>query len=83
MKQFLSGTAIAGIDQRAHIDIAGGDDAVKRRPHLLEALQILQAHQVSLCGTEIAARRRDGFFESLQIGRLRLVLRLILIVFLA
>ena len=72
----------AGIDQRADIDVAQGDDSVERGLHHAVGLHLIQARHVGFRGGHVAALDCDGFFERLHAGELGLVLGLILVVFL-
>ena len=52
MKQLLALRRRPGVDQRADVRAARGDDAVKRRVDLFERLQFLEALQIRLGGRD-------------------------------
>ncbi len=66
-EQRLAGAAIAGVDQVADIDIAPGDDAVKRRHHLIEALKLAQAPDVGIRSGKIRLGLVVGALTLIQI----------------
>ena len=60
---FVGGAAVSGIDERPHINISRGDNAVKRRRDVSEGFQVFQAPHVGsvrfhsfFCGVEVRLR---------------------------
>jgi len=73
---------VAGVNQRAHIDVAHRDHTRKRRAHAEVSLHFGQPPDVGLHSGDVSFGGVHGPFQRSHVGGLGLVLRLILIVLL-